>query len=458
MYQDRILDAIIPKKRVAVRGPHGLGKTAVAAWLILWAVLTHEDVKVPCTASKWRQLTKYLFPEIHKWAKRLDFEKLGRPPFTKFELMVLSLKVGSNREAFALASNDPAAIEGAHADFILYVYDEAKTIPAATFDATEGAFAGAGGEDATQEAYALVISTPADPSGRFYDIHSRAAGYEDWTAIHVTLEEAIAAGRISKTWAEARKRQWGEESAIYQNRVLGEFASSSPDDIVVPLSWIQAAVDRWTEWKEGGGKYETTEVDEFGREVQVPIPKTSVGVDVGRGGDKTVLAPRWGHIYDSLSKFPKGDTMATVGRVRQVTPKSPRSKKRVVAIVDVIGIGAGVVDRLRELGDPVFAFNASAGTKRRDSSGELEFLNLRAAALWGLREKLNPELGDDIFLPDDPELIGDLSAPRWTVTSAGKVKIESKVEIIERIGRSPDAGDAVVMTSWDGSIEGKLLY
>ena len=388
---------------------------------------------------------------------RLDWDAIGRPPFTAREMMVLSLRLGPTREAFALASNDPTAIEGAHAGRILYVYDEAKTIPAATFDATEGAFAGAG-DDAEQEAFALVISTPGDPSGRFYDIHSRAPGYEDWFAIHVTLEESIEAGRISKTWAEARLRQWGEKSAIYQNRVLGEFASSSPDDIVIPLSWIEAANDRWREWKDAGGEFFMEFADEYGRSQKEPILKTAVSCDVGRGGDKTVIIERWGHIVDQLRKYAKGDTMATVGRVRQATPVSGGSKKRVPAIVDVIGIGAGVVDRLRELGDPVFGFNASSGTKRRDRSGELEFLNLRAAALWGLRERLDPETGDDLILPPDDELIGDLAAPRWMVTSAGKVKIESKEDIKTRIGRSTDVGDAVVMVVWGAPVAGKLLY
>lgn len=85
--------------------------------------------------------------------------------------------------------------------------------------------------------------------GRFYDIHSRKPGYEDWTVRHVTLGEAIKAGRISPDWAEQRKRQWGEDSAIYQNRVLGEFAASD-EDAVVPLAWVEAAVERWHAWND----------------------------------------------------------------------------------------------------------------------------------------------------------------------------------------------------------------
>jgi hypothetical protein len=113
--------------------------------------------------------------------------------------------------------------------------------------------------------------------------------------------------------------------------------------------------------------------------------------------------------------------------------------------VDVIGIGAGVVDRLRELGCTVIPFNAAAATQVRDRSGELGFANLRAAAWWSLREMLDPANGIGVALPPDDMLIGDLTAPHWRVLSGGKIKIESKDDIYKRLGRSTDDGDAVVM-------------
>lgn len=274
------------------------------------------------------------------------------------------------------------------------------------------------------EVLALGISTPGAPNGRFYDIHARKAGLEDWKPIHVTLEQCIAAGRVSREWADQRARQWGESSAVYQNRVLGQFCTSD-EDAVIPLAWVEAAADRWNEWKDAGGESDSD----------------VLGVDVSRSGlDKTVLALRHGSVITELRKYVRASTMETAGRVVQVLEKFEGS-----AIVDVIGIGAGVLDRLRELKYKALAFNSSESTDQRDKSGELRFLNRRAAAWWRMRELLDPDLGSNVALPEDDQLIGDLTAPRWWVTSTGKVQIESKDDIRKRLGRSTDAGDAVVM-------------
>jgi len=244
-YQEEILMAIPEYKRVCVRGPHGLGKTTVASVAILWFALTRDglDWKIPSTASSWRQLSQFLWPEIHKWARKLRWDKLGRRPFnTRQELMQLNLKLKTG-QAFAAASDIPELIEGAHADRLLYLYDESKAISAETFNASEGAFSGAG-RDTVAEAYALAISTPGEPNGRFWEIQTRKPGYEDWHVIHVTLEQCIAAGRISRDWAEQREKQWGPTSSVYLNRVRGEFASA--DELgVIPLSWIEQAQERW---------------------------------------------------------------------------------------------------------------------------------------------------------------------------------------------------------------------
>lgn len=434
-YQDEIAADLMARSREAVRGPHGLGKTALAAWLVLWFALTRDgdDWKIPTTASAWRQLTKFLWPEIHKWARRLRWDVIGREPFdARRELQTLSLKLATG-EAFAVASDDPTLIEGAHADHLLYVFDEAKSIKAEIFDAAEGAFSNAGG-DTSNEAFALAISTPGEPVGRFYDIHARKAGYTDWHARHVTLAETMQAKRVSREWSEQRKRQWGEQSAVYQNRVLGEFASSEADGII-PLAWIEAANERWHAWNE----------------LNKPGLFDRVGVDVARGGeDKTVMALCFDlrgienavckRAIDELRRTAKEDTMQTTGRVKGIL--DARGGR---AIVDVIGIGAGVVDRLRELGKDVVAFNSSEHTDARDKSGELGFVNLRSQGWWNLREMLDPASGELIALPPDDLLTGDLTAPHWRAVSGGRIQVESKDDIKKRLGRSTDDGDAVMM-------------
>lgn len=431
-YQRRCLTTLWERRRLAVRGPHGLGKTALASWIILWAVLTEDDCKVPTTASAWRQLTKFLWPEVHKWTKRIRWDLVHRGAFnTNRELLNLSLKRGATCEAFAVASDRSEAIEGAHAKRVVYIYDEAKTIPDDTFDATEGAFSGAG-PDTDREAFALAISTPGEPVGRFYDIHSRKPGYEDWEAIHVTLEDAIAANRVSREWAERRKKQWGEKSAVYQNRVLGEFAVQDSDS-VIPLAWVEAAIDRWKDWRDDG----------------FPGTFTGVGVDVGgglEGADLSTFAlcyddTRIKEIRVKGTADPETATMEVVGVVGGILTREGRG----LAYVDSIGIGAGVHHRLCEQEYQSIAFTASRGTDLKDESGELGFANWRSAGWWLLREMLAPDSDLDICLPDDNELIGDLTAPKVKrITSSSKRVIEGKGEIKKRINRSTDRGDAVM--------------
>jgi hypothetical protein len=432
-YQLEILRELPQRRRVAVRAPHGAGKTSLAAWVILWFALTRdsipgEDWKIVTTASAWRQLDHYLWPEVHKWTRRLHWARLGRGPFdARTELLTLTLKL-STGEAFAVASDSADLIEGAHADRLLYVFDESKAIPAATFDAAEGALA-------SGDCYALAISTPGEPQGRFYDIHARRPGLDDWWVRWVTLPECIAAGLVRAEWAAQRRAQWGEGSAVYQNRVLGQFASSAEDG-VIPLAWVEAANARW---------YALQESDAW-------EPFSSVGVDVARsGGDVTVLALRYGDAIRELRRLGGADTMATTGAVAGVLDAHGGE-----ALVDVIGIGAGVVDRLREQRKAVSPFNASERTDAKDRSGELGFANKRSAAWWAMRELLDPAAGSLVALPPDDLLTGDLTAPHWWVMSGGHIQVEGKDEIRKRLGRSTDDGDAVVMAFWRKPAEAEV--
>ncbi len=428
-YQKEIIAAIPIHRRVSARGPHGLGKTTILALVVIWFAITREgmDWKIVTTASAWRQLTKYLWPEIHKWIRRVKWDKVGRPPFHwRSELFQLHIRLQTG-EAFAVSSDVPENIEGAHADRLLYIIDESKTVVAGTFDAIEGAFSGSGASD-TLEAYALAFSTPGEPSGRFYEIHARRPGFEDWFVRHVTLEEAIKAGRISQEWADQRARQWGVTSSVYLNRVLGQFAKDAVDGLI-PFVWVEEAQARWPLAK---AKHE-----------EEMAQLSALGVDVARSGtDKTVFARRYGAFVDELEELYGADTMEVTGRTVQILNQHGRVG---YASVDVIGVGAGVVDRLREQGYDTWAFNGSEKSEQTDISGELEFTNTRAAAWWTLREMLDPANGFNIALPPDDTLLGDLMSPRYRRTSGGRIQVEEKDAIKKRLGRSPDRGDAVVM-------------
>jgi len=436
-YQEEILADLPAKGRIAVRSPHGAGKSSLVSWAILWMALTRDvdtDWKVPITASAWRQLSKMLLPELRLWSRRLRWGKIGREPFSsRTEMLGLSLKLATG-EAFAIASDVPDLVEGIHAAALLFAYDEAKAIPDPIFDATEGAFSGAG-DDVSQEAFALAISTPGPTFGRFYEIFQRTK-YPNWYIRHITLDEAMAAGRISAGWVEQCKRQWGESSAIYQNRVLGEFCAGDESGII-PLSWIEAANERWYKWQAAG----------------FPGQVTSIGVDVGGGlisGDQSVLAliidgtkvlPLRKH---SHVKDPDTAMMEIVGHVAGALRRHGGT-----AYIDAIGIGAGVLHRLIEQGLSARAFIASKGTNLSDQIGELGFMNWRAAAWWTTREMLDPSSGMDVCLPpdDNGELMGELAAPGIKrITSTGKMIAESKEDLRKpsRLGRSTDSADAVV--------------
>jgi hypothetical protein len=427
-YQQEVLSALPDFHRVAVRGPHGLGKSFLGALMVNWFATTRDlkgsDWKIITTASAWRHLEVYLWPEIHKWAGRIDFVTLGRAPYNpRTELLDLRLKLNYGA-ATAVASNQPERIEGAHAEELLYLLDEAKIVPPATWDSIEGAFSNAG-PDTADNAYAFAMSTPGPPSGRFYDIHRRAPGYEDWWTRHVTLEEAIASGRISRLWADQRRLQWGEDSAVYRNRVRGEFHASD-EDSVVPLAWLEAAIERWHEW------------DRAGR----PSPGGPLwtGVDVGRGGDESVLAHRDGWAI-RLEGNRRRDTMSQVAVLQGIDGR---------AIVDVIGLGAGVYDRLHELNARPLAYTGAGKTTARDRSGKYGFVNVRSAAYWRLRELLDPTYEPTLALPPDDLMISDLTTPTWKITTGlpPKYQVETKEDVVKRLGRSSDRGDAIAMAMW----------
>lgn len=421
-YQNEIMTALAKERRVSARGPHGIGKSSMAAWIVLWYADTRDgtDWKIATTASAWRQLTKYLWPEIHKWIRQINWIVLGRAPYQKGkDLLDMSLKLTTG-EAFAIASDNSDLIEGAHADHLLYLFDESKSIPVDTWDSAEGAFS-------SGDCHFFSISTPGEPNGRFFDIQSHKPGYQDWFTRHVSLEEGIRSGRISKEWAEARKKQWGEKSAVYQNRVEGNFAASEEDGII-PLTYIERAIERWNEINDAK---EWTKL-------------TGLGVDVGRGGDPTVICRQHTMAIKEFEVSNERSVMPVAGRVKGIL----EANKFARAVIDVIGIGAGVVDRLREfrgVAGRIVAFNAASHTHAKDKTRELSFVNNRAWAWWTVRELLQDDL---IALPDDDEMVGELTAPKYQLMSGGRIQVEAKEDVIKRIGRSTNKADTIVQVFW----------
>lgn len=209
----------------------------------------------------------------------------------------------------------------------------------------------------------------------------------------------------------------------------GDFSAGMEDDPwqVIPTGWVEAAMERWKKREKHG------EMD-------------SLGVDVACGGqDETVITPRYGNyfckqeIYPGLTT-PDGPTTAglAISHRRNNAPVH----------IDVIGWGKSACDFLQQNDIQTIPCNGAEGTKEVSKSGNLRFLNKRALWYWRLREALDPVSGDDIAIPDDPQLLADLTAPKWSITKGG-IKIESKEDVSDRIGRSTDRGDSIVYANID---------
>jgi hypothetical protein len=205
----------------------------------------------------------------------------------------------------------------------------------------------------------------------------------------------------------------------------GDFHAGMEEDPfqVIPTAWVEAAMARWTM----PAKLE---------------PMDSLGVDVARGGkDNTVIARRHAMWFDTPLTYPGKETPdgpATAGLViAAMRDKAPIH-------IDVIGVGASPYDFLKDAGQHVLGINVSEAALGRDKTGLLEFFNRRSELWWKMREALDPAENNGIALPPDPRLKADLCAPKWSL-SGRKIKVESREDIVDRIGRSPDFASACIL-------------
>ncbi len=225
----------------------------------------------------------------------------------------------------------------------------------------------------------------------------------------------------------------------------GDFAAGVEDDAnqLIPTDWVERSMDRWCQHRDRGLH---------------AGPMDSMGVDAARGGnmgsnlgaigkDKMVIARRHGLWFAPLIKIKGVDVNSGSLAASQVI----RYRRDGCPVhLDVVGVGTSPYDYLHDNGVHVIPINGAAKSIGTTGGGLLKFINLRAETMWQLREALNPENPEDmqIMLPDDADLLRDLTAPLWWLTPSG-IKIESKDEIKKRIGRSPDDGDAVVYAKID---------
>jgi hypothetical protein len=439
--QKEILQAILQNYRVAVKSCHSAGKTMLAAIITLWWITYHKNGIAISTAPTWIQVEEILWQQIHALIAE---SKIAYP-----EPLQSALRLGPQRYAMGLSTDQGVRFQGFHGK-VMIVIDEAVGVRADIFEAIEGIRAGG-------EVRVLALANPTTSSGPFYDAFtSQRSNWRVFTLdafetpnlkmlnIKNDLDVPKILGTMkpeeldsnpfphftSRRWVLEKYQDWGPSHPLWRSKVRAQF--SDVVDPVIPLPWIEAATQRWESW----------------RRSRQPLPPFScAGVDVGRGGNKSVIAKRHENMIAELERDQKPDTMDLAGRVANLL-----NSKGGYAVLDAVGVGAGPFDRLREQKLPVIAFNAGASTQVLDASGVIGFVNQRSAIWWYMRERLDPNSPDPpILLPPDDTLVGDLSAPKYKYTSAGKIQIESKDDIVERLGRSTDDGDAVCMAFALGS-------
>ena len=396
------------RRRLSIRSGHGVGKSCFLAWAILWFMVCYFPCKIPCTAPSAPQLRDVLWAELAKWHRQLEnrIPELGN----QFEWLTDEFRIReAPKESFAVARtariDRPEALQGFHSENLMVIIDEASGVPDIIYEVGQGALSAPG-------AFCILAANPTRLSGTFYETHHKLR--ERWATMRVNGEECPLVGEEYK---EDIAKQYGKNSSVYAVRVRGDFPANE-DDAVIPLSLCQSALIR--------------DVEPFG--------VVTWGVDVARfGADRTVLVKRRDNAVLEPHKAWSGmDTMQTAGRILREWKDTPKEDRPATILVDVIGIGAGVVDRLLEMGLPVSGINVAESA----SVDEL-YMRLRDELWFSARKWLEKQ---HCKLVEDDTLIAELSLPKYAYTSNGKLKVESKDELKKRYPQSPDVADAFCLT------------
>jgi hypothetical protein len=432
--QEEIAAALLAHPQVVVRSANGIGKDWLAAQLAIWWAICRRGLVI-AQAPTDRQSTEIFMGEVGRAWRRAD-DLPG-------ELYQRALRLPGEEHAgiLSMTSTESSRLTGYHAPRVLIVLSEAQGLDDFAWEA---ALAVAVGE----EDRFLAIGNPLAPSGRFFAASRPGSA---WHRLKVSALEhpnvvqgrTVIPGAVTKAAVDRLASEYGVDSPLYAARVLGEFPETGLDTLI-PRAWLDHAAQQW----ERG----TLEDRARGKKMQF-------GVDVARfGSDLSCVAVAEGPILRKLTTWQGADTEVTAGRVVEtlrsynVQQRVPARMHRSLAVltdplemlgrpadvyVDVIGVGAGVADRLRAERWPVTDFNAAA-----KATEEGRFQNRRAEAYWRVRQQL--ERGELALLPDEA-LFEELAATNYTITGAGRIQIEAKADIRQRLGRSPDRADAVVM-------------
>jgi hypothetical protein len=454
--QREILTAVQNNKMVSVCSGTARGKDFVAAVAALcFMYLTPEFVgddlvgntKVALTAPTDRQIGNIIYPEILRLFDRAKILH-GRTVYydirTDYAEWFLT--------GFKADERKHEAWSGFHAVNTMFVVTEASGIADGTFAAIEGNLQG--------NSKLLLVFNPNTTIGYAAksQFSSRFVKYrlDDLNAPNVLEKRIVINGQVDYEWVKDKVEAWCEvipkdefneglgdfewegimyrPNDLFRIKVRGMFPKEA-EDVLVPPLWIEIAQERWKKKKSEAEKIRKTE-------------KLRLGVDVaGMGRDGNSFAYRYGDWLDMVeynNSAGQADHMKTAGKVHQVMRVNYGS----MAFIDTIGEGAGVYSRLRELGmvNAISCKYSESAEGRKDITGQLEFLNMKAYLYWCIRDWLNPANNFEACLPPDDGLAQELAETRYEFSSMGKIKVEDKEAIRQRLGRSPDKADALANT------------
>jgi hypothetical protein len=403
--QRDILESVFTNRKIVVRSCNSAGKTFVAAVAVLAFLYLRYPSKVITTAPTWYQVQDLLWSEINALFKqRLQDRVPGRVLTTK-------LDIEDDWFAVGLSPKEAVNFQGYHQENVLVVFDEAPGVRQDVVDGAETL-------EASGDVHLLKIGNPIEQSGHFYNDFRDPTFVKFHIPYHKTpnftgekVPDKVSRGLITPEWVDDKRQRWGEDSPMFISKCEADFPAAGSNQ-VISLSLCEQAAKR-----------------EVAAEGDIYL-----SVDVARGGgDLTVFTRRRGAVILDQETQNTRDTMQIVGRIGVL---HNRDRYRNINI-DVIGVGAGVYDRGRELGYPVVAINSA-----ESAIDEKLYANKRTEMWFNFGEWL--EYGK---IPNDADLIADLTAPQYKYTSKGQYQLEKKEDTKKRLGGSPDRGDSAVYST-----------
>ena len=409
--QQDVLKAAATSRRVVVRSGHSCGKSFVVACLVLWWLYARKGLVIT-TAPAWSSVEGIIWREIAAIASRAPVTLPG----TQLET---ERKIDNTWYAIGLSTNSTDVFQGKHHPRLLVVVDEAPGVPenihlAILTLATD------------PQNCVVMIGNPTSLSGTFYDAFRRP---HIWTCLHISCFDhpniiegkQLIAGAIGRQQIEEWREQWGETHPFWAPRVLGEFPRISTRGII-PLAWVERAQN------------EEQRTLALAAAQTAKMPRIG-GLDVARYGENAcVLTIRHGDAVESIESWHHLSLMETCGRAVRAIADHHLS----ALVVDASGLGAGVVDRLLEQRQPVYAYNGGHRAFTQST-----FTNRRTEMWWHLRERFEKER---LWLPRGcDKLVGELVTPEYSLQSSGRIRAQTKEDLLKEGKPSPDFADSLVL-------------